>query len=510
MQETAMTQPAPPTISDKIARTLSTFGDKPLLEYDGIWYSRAELAALANQLLEILDARCPGANRIGLIVRNRPVVLAAILGLIVGRRTIVMLNAAQTPERLASEIAALRLAAVVGEERYWGPSVAAAARDAGMLQLNLPDTLGAPVVVGAAPANPVGSEANGDPAIALELLSSGTTGVPKRVPILWRTLEAALNGAHGTVMFEGDEDVLAAADLPPSISGLSLGNIGGIYILLPSALIGQRIVMLEKFAVAPWAKAVEQYEPEILSVQPVGLRMILDADVPPAAISSLKWIVSGASHLDPDLQDRFEQRYGSRVFGAYGATEFCGSIVMWDDALYDQFRDLKRGSVGRPAVGVDIRIIDLTSEQPAATGAVGRIEAKVDRVGPDWIKTTDLGYLDTDGFLFITGRSDDAINRGGYKVVPTEVIEALRAHPAVLDAAVVGLPDARLGEVPVAAVEIREGHAVPSEEELRDFARTRLLSYQVPAQIRTVDALPRNASLKVMAPAIRELFSGPK
>jgi long-chain acyl-CoA synthetase len=505
MSKSSMIQPAP-TISDKIARTLSTLGDQPMLEFDGSWYSRAALAGLANQLIGILDDRCHGANRIGLIVRNRPSILAAILGLIVGRRTIVMINALQSQERLVGELAALKLAAVIGEARYWDPTVVAAAREAGSLQLILPDDLGGPIVVGEDGPDPVGDRANGDPAVALELLSSGTTGAPKRVPILWKTLEAALNSAHGTVMFGGDEAALASADLPPSISGLSLGNIGGIYILLPSTLIGQRIVMLEKFAVAPWVRAVEQHRPVILSVQPVGLRMILDENVPRAALSSLKCIVSGASHLDPDLQDRFEAEYGLRVFGAYGATEFCGSIVMWDDRLYDEFRDLKRGSVGRPAPGVGVRIIDLASNEPAATGSVGRIEAKVERVSPDWIRTTDLGFLDEDGFLFITGRSDDAINRGGYKVVPAEVIDVLRSHAAVLDAAVVGLPDARLGEVPVAAVEIRNGHDIPSEEELRQYARSRLLAYQVPTQILTVDALPRNASLKVMLPAVRELF----
>jgi acyl-coenzyme A synthetase/AMP-(fatty) acid ligase len=268
-------------------------------------------------------------------------------------------------------------------------------------------------------------------------------------------------------------------------------------------------VLLDRFAVAPWARAVRLYRPEILSVQPVGLRMILDAGVPPQDLASLKWIVSGASPLDPDLQDRFEARYGCRVFGAYGATEFCGSIVLWTDALYDEYRQAKRGSVGRPADGVAIRIVDPESAAPLPAGEIGRLEAKVDRVGPDWIGTTDLAYVDADGFVFITGRSDNAINRGGYKILPDAVAEALRAHPAVLDAAVVGLPDTRLGEVPVAAVELRPGHAPPSEDELKAFARSRLMAYQVPARIACADALPRNASLKVMAPAVRELFQDP-
>jgi long-chain acyl-CoA synthetase len=253
---------------------------------------------------------------------------------------------------------------------------------------------------------------------------------------------------------------------------------------------------------------VRLYRPEVLSVQPVGLRMILEPDVPPDALSSLMCIVSGASHLDPQLQDRFERYYGLRAFGAYGATEFCGSIVVWTDALYDTFRECKRGSVGRPIRGAQIQISDRDTGAVLQAGAGGLIEAKVDRVEPHWIRTTDLGYLDNDGFLFITGRADNAINRGGYKIVPDEVVEALLRHPAVLNAAVVGIPHGRLGKVPVAAIEVKAGHLEPSEEELRDFLRSYLLNYQIPKRVKCVSSLPRNASLKIMTLGVRESFQG--
>jgi acyl-CoA synthetase (AMP-forming)/AMP-acid ligase II len=496
--------PALSPLSRRIARTLQTGGDRPAVEFEEVWSSWADLQRLAADLTARLDRRAPTARRVGLIVRNRPVVLAAMLGLIASGRSIVMIHAAQAPERLAEELRSLRLAAVVGEGLYWSGPAVAAANEAGSLRLVLPDRLGGAVTAGEAPKNPAST--GHDPSTAMELLSSGTTGPPKRIPIGWSTLEAALGSAHGTPLFGQDAESLTGLDLPPAISGLSLGNIGGVYMLLPSALIAQRIVLLEKFAVEPWARAVRLYRPEMLSVQPVGLRMILDAGTPPEDLASLKWIVSGASHLDPDLQDRFEQRYPVRVFGAYGATEFCGSIVLWTDALYDAFRHTKRGSVGRPAAGVGIRIVDPQTGAPSPPGAIGRLEAKVDRVGPDWIGTTDLAYVDDDGFVFITGRSDNAINRGGYKVAPETVADALRRHPAVLDAGVVGLPDDRLGEGPVAAVELRAGLSAPSPDELRDFARRHLLAYQVPARIVVTDALPRNASLKIVGPAVRDLF----
>jgi acyl-CoA synthetase (AMP-forming)/AMP-acid ligase II len=128
--------------------------------------------------------------------------------------------------------------------------------------------------------------------------------------------------------------------------------------------------------------------------------------------------------------------------------------------------------------------------------------------GEGWVRTTDLARLDAEGFLFLEGRADDAILRGGFKIAPGEVARALERHPAVREAAVVGLPDPRLGEVPAAAVELEPGAEAPGEEELLAFARERLAGYQVPVRIRVVQALPRTPSLKVSRPAVRELLAG--
>ncbi len=487
-----------------IGRTLRLGGAARAVEFDEQWHSWAELERIASQVTGALHQRCPDAKRVGLIARNRPAVLAAMLGLIADGVTTVMIHGAQSAERLAAEVAELKLAAIVGEADFWSDPVSAAASRTGTLRIVLPDALEGHVTV-AIPDEiaPLHSDA---PGVALELLSSGTTGPPKRIPIAWHTLEAALGSAHGTALFGSEAPALSGKDLSPAISGLSLGNIGGIYMMLPSVLIGQPIVMLDRFSVEPWVRAVRLYKPQLLSVQPAGLRMILDAKVPPDDIASLTTIVSGASKLDPDLQDRFEQHYGIRVFGAYGATETCGSIIVWTDALYDEYRHMKRGSVGKPIAGVAIRVVDPASGEVLPAGQTGLLHARVDRVGPEWIETTDLAWIDEDGFVYVTGRADDAIDRGGYSIPPDLVADILRQHPAVSDASVVGLPDPRLGEVPVAAVELRPGASVPSEAELIGFARARLLAYQVPVQIRCVDELPRNASLKVMAPAVRALF----
>ncbi len=493
-------------LSYTISRTLREGGSARAVEYGEHWHSWAELERIASQVTDVLRDHCPGARRVGLIARNRPVVLAAMLGLIADGVTTVMIHGAQSEERLAAELADLRLAAVVGEKRFWSDAVAAAASQSGSMQIVVPGTLGGDTKVqlpsGAPPTQQPGT------GTALELLSSGTTGPPKRIPIGWHTLESALGSAHGTALFGSESPALSGLDLAPAISGLSLGNIGGVYMMLPSALIGQPIVILDRFAVEPWVRAVRLYRPEILSVQPAGLGMILDAGVPREALASLRTIVSGASKLDPDLQDRFEARYGIRVFGAYGATETCGSIIVWTDELYDRYRQAKRGSVGKPIPGVEVRVVDPATGVALPPGQTGLLHARVDRVGPDWIETTDFAWIDEDQFVYVTGRADDAIDRGGFSIPPETVADVLRQHPSVSDASVVGIPDARLGQVPVAAVELAAGASAPDEAELIAFAKARLLSYQVPVRIICVEELPRNASLKVMAPEVRALFGG--
>ena len=125
-----------------------------------------------------------------------------------------------------------------------------------------------------------------------------------------------------------------------------------------------------------------------------------------------------------------------------------------------------------------------------------------------WLRTTDLARRDDDQFIWIEGRADDVIIRGGFKVVPGHVTETLRHHPAVLDACVIGRPDDRLGQVPVAAVELRPGSTLTADE-LVAWSRERLSGYEVPVAVQIVDALPRTPTMKVSQHAVQKLFDGP-
>jgi acyl-CoA synthetase (AMP-forming)/AMP-acid ligase II len=236
------------------------------------------------------------------------------------------------------------------------------------------------------------------------------------------------------------------------------------------------------------------------------IKMIWDADVPPEKLSSLVAIRSGTAPLDPDLQARFEEKYGVPILIDYGATEF-GSVAAWNITDHKQFAKQKRGSVGRAVPGVEIRAVDPETGAEITDGeSIGILEVKL-KTNPEWVRTTDLAIVDKDGFLYIRGRADDAIVRGGFKVLPNDVIGVLQQHPDVADVVVVGVPDERLGQVPVAVIEPRSG-AKPEPDALKAFAKERLTPYQVPVAYKIVDKIPRSASMKAIKPEIMKIALG--
>jgi acyl-CoA synthetase (AMP-forming)/AMP-acid ligase II len=191
---------------------------------------------------------------------------------------------------------------------------------------------------------------------------------------------------------------------------------------------------------------------------------------------------------------------------AYGATEFAGSVCTWTPELYREFGAAKRASSGRVLPDTEVRIVDPDTGAQLAVDAQGLLEARIPSISPGWIRTTDLASVDADGFITLHGRSDGAINRGGFKILPETVRRALISHPSVRDACVVGVPDDRLGEVPFAAVEPVSATVTPTEDELKDLVRQALPSHHVPVAVVIVDDLPRNPALKVSLRDVKALY----
>lgn len=476
-----------------LAQRLAEYGPRACIEFDGVWHSGDDVARIGAGLEDALaEAGVGPAEPIGLVVRNRVPHAAVILACLAGGRGISMIYSYQSDSGIAEDIRGLGLPAVVAAEQDWGPDTRRAAEDSGCAAICLGDQTR--VLSARAPRRP---RAPANP--GLQLLTSGTTGAPKRVALPERVLEHNVAGMTlGQRIDPGD---------PPALVFWPFGSVG-VCQLLAAAHSGQRIVLLEKFAVEPWVAAVARHRIRWSGVAPAVIRMLLDAEVPAEDLASLEYLPGGSGPLEPEVQAAFEQRYGIPLIWAYGATEFAGTACSWTMALREEFGDTKPGTVGRPLPGVRVRIIDdVGAEVPA--GVRGRLSAQVQAIGPEWIDTTDIASIDVDGFVTVHGRGDGAINRGGFKVLPERVRAVLLAHPAVRDAAVVGVPDARLGEVPFAAVELAAGAADPGEGALKNLVRAALPAQHVPVAIRCVEELPRNAVLKVRLDAVRALHHPP-
>jgi acyl-CoA synthetase (AMP-forming)/AMP-acid ligase II len=218
-------------------------------------------------------------------------------------------------------------------------------------------------------------------------------------------------------------------------------------------------------------------------------------------------VTSGTAPLSAEDADAFTEKYGIPVLTSYAATEFGGGVAGWTLPDHQTYWQAKRGSVGRANLGAQLRVVG-DDGTPLGPDQVGLLEVKPGQLGPSaqWMRTTDMARIDTDGFLWIIGRADQAIIRGGFKVMPDDVRTALESHPAVAGAAVVGRHDERLGETPVAMVELRESASVDVGR-LADFLRTRLARYEIPTDIAVVDRLPRTPSGKPDLSAVRRFFS---
>jgi long-chain acyl-CoA synthetase len=444
---------------------------------------------------------------VGWVARNRPAAVAAFVGLLIGGWMVVPLRPRQASATFAAELAAQRLCAVLADDDDWAEEgVVAAAAQAGTLGI---------VVSGSSPVRTsvhpelsmvgAGPHRQPMPGYILERLTSGTTGAPKRIPVQEDVLIPSLQSAEQRAQGAAESEL--SLKRSPAILLKPFSHAGGLFGLLLALYQARPMVLLEKFVPEEWARAVERYQIKSASLVPAMIQMILEANIEPQLLKSLKAVRAGTAPLDLQVQIDFEQRYGVPILVDYGAAEFIGGVAGWTLDDHRRYASLKRRSVGRARSDVQLKVAAPDGPGTALpAGQVGVLSVRCDRFGPDWIRTNDLASIDEDGFLFLHGRADDAINRGGFKILPEEVAAVLRRYPGVRDAAVIGKADRRLGQVPVAAIEMAPGAIAPTAEELIAFARQALTPYMIPTEFRIVEALPRTASMKVSRPELKALL----
>ncbi|TVQ23979.1 MAG: acyl-CoA synthetase [Spirochaetaceae bacterium] len=343
-----------------------------------------------------------------------------------------------------------------------------------------------------------------DPAVLI--YTSGTTGKPKGVMLSHRNFYSQCADVSTSVFPLGVSDTVVLVLPLYHVYGLSNGLLLGIFN-------GTRLALVPQYSPQALYDAIESTDATALIAVPamytqlVTLAKRKKAQMP----KSLRICVSGGAPLPHRVLEDFEKEFNTRIAEGYGLTETTSAVC-----LNEFGENFKLGSIGPPAPGVEMTVFD-DQNNPVPTGQEGEIVIKGDVVTkgywklPEetastiidgWLHTGDLGYVDEDGFFFITDRKKDLIIRGGYNISPREVEEVVYTHPKVSEAAVIGVPDKRGEEAVKTFVVLRDGETA-TEREIVEFCEAHLSSYKVPKYVEFIEQLPKSPTGKVLRKELR-------
>ena len=463
--------------------------------------------ALAEQI-ERLSGRLRAAGLkpgdcVAIVLPNSLEFLVVFLALAYARLVAAPLNPADKPDEIRFFIEDAQARAVVAEGAKFGVMEATAGLDLPIWQPRV-DSRGVVELSELPNASRASIDAPSPDDIALFAYTSGTTGRPKCVPL-----------THANVLWSA-RDIAAHYDLTSADCSLVVlplfhghGLIGATLSTLAS---GGSVVVPPRFSASDFWKLFREHRATWYTAVPTIHQVLLArADGDAAPHRGPRFIRSCSAPLAPTILTKLENRFGAPVLEAYGMTEAAHQVA---SNPLPPLRH-KPGTVG---LSTEISIIDengqhLAANTPGEVVVRGPNVMRGYRNNPDanaaafidgWFRTGDIGAIDNDGYLALTGRIKDLINRGGEKISPAEVEAVLLEHPAIVDAAVFGVPDPKYGEEIAAAVVLR---GAASAQELQAFCKTRLADFEVPKLIHLVSAIPKNAMGKVQRRDLAALFS---
>lgn len=348
--------------------------------------------------------------------------------------------------------------------------------------------------------------------VALLTYTSGTTGRAKGAMNLHRNL--AHSAAVYTTWFDIDESdaVLGVAPM--------FHITGAVAVMCVSLYSGAPAILMHRFDAAETLAVIERHRATFtVAASTAFIALINEPDLSERDVSSLTKIASGGAPVSPALVERIREHTGWHIRGVYGLTETTSPTHLVPPDRTPPVHDRSGAlSVGIPVPGADVKIVDVDTGAPLDTGEEGEVVVRGPMVVPgywqaseesahafrdDWLYTGDVGVIDETGWLFIVDRKKDLINAGGYKVWPREVEDVLYQHPAVKEAAVVGIPDEYRGETVKAYVSLVSEASV-SEADLIAFCKARMAAYKYPRYIDIVPDLPKNASGKILRRELRD------
>jgi long-chain acyl-CoA synthetase len=442
--------------------------------------------------------RVVAGDRVAVMTSNRPEFLAAVLAVSKLGAAAVLLSPAWKEREVGD---AYRLTGPVHAVAD-GDSVAVLRAEGGASSVSDVDDVSLAANQERPPAAPVALDAD-----AVLVFSSGTTGLPKAVRHTHRSIGAAT--AHWVAALGLGPDDRFQVATPPS-------HILGLLNLLAAVAAGATVRLHRRFDLDELLGriAAERMTLE-MAVAPIALAMANHPDLERYDVSSLRYIMWGATPVTESVARTVTARTGVRFLPAYGASELpvlaCNPVDRPDAWRLD--------SAGLPPAGVELRVVDLDDGRVLGPGEIGEIqatspslmagylpaEATAASIDRGWYRTGDVGWLEPDGWVHLTDRSKEMIKVNGFQVAPAEVEAVLHGHPAVADCAVFGIADEQAGEVPVAAVQLRDdAHATAAE--LQELVATTLATYKHVRAVALVDSIPRLPSGKVLRRTLRDAW----
>lgn len=495
------------------------FGEQEILVFGEHRATYAELLSRVRRLASALAARGVGrGDRLGVLATNSHQYVECYYAAAMAGATFVPLNYRAKLHELDHMIRKAEPKILVFEERYRETLDALAD---GLPSAMRRVTLGAEAGADTEAYEDVlasGSEDVEDAEVeesdtSILMYTSGTTSLPKGVLLTFGDFTAYV---VGTVDMADGEPRGAALNCVP------LYHIAGATNIMTSVWTGRRLVLLPQFEPREWLEAVQREGITHAFVVPTMMKKLLDhPEFSSYDLSSLTNLSYGGAPMPlPVIRRALEAFPPSCGFvNAFGQTETTSTLTVLgpDDHRLsgDEEKDelvLKRlTSIGRPLPDVEVKVVDpegrelgrnetgeiLVRTPRVMKGYAGDVEGGARRDGDGYLHTRDLGYIDEEGYVFLVGRADDMIIRGGENIAPAEVESVLQAHPAVDEVAVLGLPSEEWGQIVAAAVVLRAGHRA-SPEELTDHCRTQLASFKKPELVQIISELPRNPLGKIL------------
>ncbi len=497
-------------VADLLNRNLAAGAEKPAIKWGDSVVSYADLRTASLKLaVGLKELGIEKGDRILLMLPNIPHFTIAYYAALAVGAVVVPLNIMFKEREIAYQLEDSEAVAAVCWEGFAADIIAARDKTESLKHLLVlgdklpPNAIQLTKFIAKNDPLPAPLETDDDDT-AVIMYTAGVTGHPKGAELTHEGLSYAMKTLAETLKFNSREKILSVLPFFHSFGGVVVMNAG-----LHS---GATLILSPKFNANDALAAIAKEKITIFAGVPTMFQMIYDLqNYTDYDFSSLKYCLSGGSHLSAELLAKFEERFHTYILEGYGLSETCGA------ACFNNFkRERKPDSIGYPLDGIDMKVVD-DNDKEVPIGEIGEIvvkgptlmkgyrsrpQATAEVLRSGWFHTGDIGRMDMDGYYYLVDRKTDMILKGGFKVFPKEIEEVIAAHPQIKEVAVIGFPDKVMGEEIKACIVPKEGVRI-NPAALLEYCHEKLAAYKCPSVLRFYRELPKGPTGKVLKKELR-------